>query len=727
MKRIQVTGEVMATAEHVSVAVQDDFVERQTRAKPIPALAELIWNGLDGDATAINVEFAHDDLAGGISRIVVYDDGEGFPRDDANALFGNLGGSWKRMTRLTRHAKRMVHGQEGRGRYKAFALGNAVTWDVCYRTAAGNRAFQIELLAGDLTDVSITADAPAGERNTGVMVSIGDVRRDFKVFESADGLQELAEIFALYLMNYRNVSITIAGNRIDPDAAIASRHKLALDPVLTDDGVLHPVELEIIEWHSDSKRTLYLCSAEGFPLDQVETRFHVPGFSFSAYLKSSYVERLHNEERIALAEMDPALNGAIEQARYAIKGYFRERAAERAQTVVDEWKAADVYPYRGEPQGAVEKAERQVFDIVAVHVQELAPDIGIGSTQSKALHLRMLRSAIERGPEELQMILKEVLDLPIKQQKELAALLQETTLSAIITAARTVADRLKFIAALENIVFDPETKGRIKERTQLHRILAENTWVFGEEYNLWVSDQDLKRVLERHKKHLDPSISIDDPVKVVGKKRGIIDLMFSRVTKRHRANDMEHMVVELKAPSVKIGSAAITQAKTYALAVLGDDRFKTVKGIKWHFWLVSNAYDDYALNEIAGGPDPDRRLIMKRDNVIVGIKTWGELIEENRARLQFFQEHLQHTADESEALRFLQEKHSKFLEGVLVESDADGPDTAQADANAAKAGGDASDTQAREEPATSRTEDQTPMTTYEGSGSAAAGRKPNAG
>jgi hypothetical protein len=659
--------------EHISVAVQDDFVARQTRAKPIPALAELIWNGLDGDASAIDVEFAHDDLAGGISRIVIYDDGEGFPREEAKALFGNLGGSWKRLTRRTRKAGRMVHGQEGRGRYKAFALGQAVTWKVCYKAADGNRAFEIRLLDADLTDVSISPDVPAPERQTGVIVTIGDVRRVFKAFESAEGLQELAEIFALYLINYRSVSIRIGGERLDPEAAIASQHKRTLDPIVAEDGIEYPVELHVIEWRSDTKRTLYLCSEEGFPLDQVETRFHVPGFYFSAYLKSPYVERVHNEERIALAQMDPALNGAIDQARFAIKDYFRERAAERAQNVVDEWKAADVYPYRGEPQSTVEKAERQMFDIVAVHVQEIAPDIGLVSDKSKALHLRMLRSAIERGPEELQMILKEVLDLPARQQKELAALLQETTLSAIITAAKTVADRLKFIAALENIVFDPETKGRIKERTQLHRILAENTWVFGEEYNLWVSDQDLKRVLERHKQHLDPAISIDDPVKVIGKKRGIIDLMFSRVTRRHRANDMEHMVVELKAPSVKVGADAITQAKKYAIAVLADERFHSVKGIRWHFWLVSNDYDAYARNEIDTGPDPERRLIMRGVNVTVGIKTWGELIEENRARLQFFQEHLQHTADESQAIKYLQEKHAKFLEGVLVVEDDGDP------------------------------------------------------
>jgi hypothetical protein len=662
----------MAGIEHVSVAVQDDFVARQTRAKPIPALAELIWNGLDADATTINVEFAHDDLAGGMSKIVVYDNGDGFPRADAKALFGNLGGSWKRNTRHTKRSKRMVHGQEGRGRYKAFALGQAVEWKVCFEDASGNRAFEIKLLDADLTDVSISADEPAPDRATGVIVEIADLRRDYRVFESAEGLQELAEIFALYLINYGNVTISIVGEKLDPKTAIASQFKTPLPPIESAEGTQFPAELHIIEWRADTKRTLYLCSENGFPLDQVETRFHVPGFSFSAYLKSSYVETLHNEERIALAEMDAALSASVEAARVAIKDYFRERAAERARTVVDAWKAADVYPYHGEPQTTVEKAERQVFDIVAVHVQEIAPEIGAGSAKTKAFHLRMLRSAIERGPEELQTILREVLDLPEKQQKELAALLQETPLSAIITAAKTVADRLKFISALESMVFDAESKGRLKERAQLHKILAENTWVFGEEYNLWVSDKDLKRVLEKHKQHLDPDISIDEPVKVIGKKRGIIDLMFSRVTKRHRANDMEHMVVELKAPKVKIGSKEIVQTKTYAIAVTSDERFSTVTGVKWHFWIVSNDYDQYAKSEIDTGPDPERRLISRGPNVSVGIKTWGELIEENRSRLQFFQEQLQHTADESAAIRYLQEKHSKFLEGVFIDEEVDG-------------------------------------------------------
>jgi hypothetical protein len=672
--------------EHVSIAIQDDFLARQTRALPIAALSELIWNGLDGEASSVNVEFERKDLAGGLSKIVVYDDGDGFPRSEAAKLFGNLGGSWKRSTRRTGKKGRMVHGQEGRGRYKAFALGRSIEWKVCYLDQGKPKAFEIKLLESDLKDVAITEERDAPGQATGVIVEITDVKRDFKSLSSEEGLQELAETFALYLIGYKDASIYVGEHRVDPETAIASQEKLPLPPIKDADGAEYPAELHLIEWRGDTKRTLYLCSENGFPLDQVETRFHVLGFSFSAYLKSPYIAALHNDGRLGLADMVPELRSAIDIAREAIKEHFRERAARQARNVVEEWKAADIYPFKGEPASPVEKAERQVFDIVAVNVQEFAPELAEASPKARALHLRMLRHAIERGPDDLQLIFREVLDLPERKQKELAALLQETTLSAIITAAKTVADRLKFISALESIVFDPETKGRLKERSQLHRILAENSWVFGEEYNLWASDKDLKRVLEKHRKVLDPNIVIDDPVKVIGKKRGIVDLMLSRATRRHRANDIEHLIVELKAPKVKIGAEETTQAKRYAMAVSRDERFHTVAGVRWHFWIVSNSYDDYAKEEIAGGPDPARQLIHRKDNIAVGIKTWGELIEENRARLQFFQEQLQHSADDSIAIRYLQERHSKYLEGV-IEIDDEGANEDEDDEKKGAAGG----------------------------------------
>lgn len=176
--------------EQFSVAVRGDFIEGQTRAKPIAALAELIWNGLDADASRVDVELVHNDLAGGLSSIVVYDNGAGFSRNDARALFGSLGGSWKRTTRKTARAGRMIHGQEGRGRYKAFALGSLVRWKVCYAVGDEHRAFEITVSGNELTNVLISEEVPAPERNTGVIVKIENVRRDFRSFETTEGQQE---------------------------------------------------------------------------------------------------------------------------------------------------------------------------------------------------------------------------------------------------------------------------------------------------------------------------------------------------------------------------------------------------------------------------------------------------------------------------------------------------------------------------------------------------------
>ncbi len=53
------------------------------------------------------------------------------------------------------------------------------------------------------------------------------------------------------------------------------------------------------------------------------------------------------------------------------------------------------------------------------------------------------------------------------------------------------------------------------------------------------------------------------------------------------------------------------------------------------------------------------------DRMTIGVKTWAEIIEENRARLQFFQEHLQYDVTDSAALKYLQDKHKAVLEGVI--------------------------------------------------------------
>lgn len=651
-------GIVMAI-HHYPVEVQSDHLEKITRANPIQALSELIWNGLDADATRVCVTFESNDL-GALDRVTVSDNGDGLSYADAPDRFRRLGGSWKRPGATTVNG-RFLHGQEGRGRFKAFAIGSFAEWSVTYRRENKCWSYTITMSGSDIRRVSISDEVEVkASAETGITLTVTEPIKDFRFFDGGSALAELTQIFALYLADYGNVTILVGGQRIDPATVIAGRKAINLADIEVL-GKAHPVRVEIVEWNGVSNRALFLCNEKRFPLAKVDRRFHIGNFQFSAYLQTSYLSVAQHEGTVELAEMQPPIVAAIDDAIQAIKDYFRNRAAEEARSFVQEWKAESIYPYEGEAISHVEQVERQVFDIVALNVARHLPDFADSPPKNRAFQLRMLRQAIERSPDDLQLILTEVLNLPKRKRDELSELLRDVSLSSIISAAKVVADRLKFIAGLDALLFDPEPKKRLKERSQLHRIVAENCWLFGEEYALSVDDQSLTEVLRSHKRLLGEEVVIDTPVKHISKTRGIVDLVLSKAIRQHRANALTHLVVELKAPKVPINTDEISQIEGYAASITNDVRFRNV-GVNWAFWVISDELGPHAKFRIGDEPTG---LIHKAGNVSIFIKTWGQVLDENRSRLQFFQERLEYKADKGESLKHLQERHARYLEGVF--------------------------------------------------------------
>jgi hypothetical protein len=60
------------------------------------------------------------------------------------------------------------------------------------------------------------------------------------------------------------------------------------------------------------------------------------------------------------------------------------------------------------------------------------------------------------------------------------------------------------LTGLEAMLFDADLKKLFKERSQLHKLLEENTWIFGEQFALTLSDQSLNEVLKKHQKEIEP-------------------------------------------------------------------------------------------------------------------------------------------------------------------------------------------------------------------------------
>ena len=656
------------TGKVFEIQVQDDHLAHiaQTR-KPILALAELIWNAVDADATRIDVTLINNDLDG-LAAIEVADNGHGIPYAQAEDLFSRLGGSWKQSCTHSIEENRILHGKEGRGRFRAFSLGRVVDWDVRAADPSGAlQRYRISMIADHLRRVEISAPALVNNgAGRGVTVTVSEPKKEFRSLRNDTAVHDLAQIFALYLRQYPKVRIVYSGTVLDPRSVEELSTPYDLPEIETTDGRKLPVSLEIVEWRIKVQRRLFFCDANEFPIDETSPSIHAPGFEFTAYLKSDYFAELLASNLLDLVNMDPAVVRCLNAAKGVIREHFRKRAAEKAAGLVEEWRKEEIYPYGGEPTNVVEKAEREVFNVLALNVNTYLPEFSTSDEKTKRFQFRLLRQAVEHAPADLARIVNEVLDLPAEKRKELAELLDRTTLAAIISASRLVADRLEFLRGLETLVFDRDLKNRVRERSQLHRIVAANSWMFGEQYHLSVDDQSLTEVLKKHIEVKDREVEIDTPVKRADGSRGIVDLMFSRNIQLAGAEDREHLVVELKRPKVKIDSKVAAQIESYAFAVADDERFRSVPA-KWVFWAVSNDVDQIVARKVSQKDRANGILFQDEEQrVTIWVKTWSQVINDCKARLRFFEERLNYTPDRDSSLEHLKSTYQKYLADLFT-------------------------------------------------------------
>lgn len=651
--------------QEITVELRRDHLESMAKVKkPILGVAELIWNGLDADAEKVEVHLLRNGLSG-LDVISVTDNGNGMPHDEAIQAFRGLGGSWKKGTGRTKKHNRFLHGKYGKGRFRAFALGTVVRWDTRYRENGCVCRYTIEGKREKLGSFLVGSPVRSNETRTGTTVEVVGIEKNFTTLDRDQAVPYLTEQFALYLMQYPDVLVLYDGERIDP-ATIHDRtrsYDFAVSVKDGDDETEVPIEMTLIEWKQQLGRGIYLCDENGFTLEQCKAGIHAPGYSFSVYLKSEYFRRLEEDGNVlVLEELDPFCDAALRKAKDLLRDHFRERTAEKAGHLVEEWKKQQVYPYEGEPTDIVARTERQVFDILALNLAEFSPTFGESDVRDKRITFELLRHAVESNPSLVRRILVKFLGLPEEKKEELAQLLERTSLEAIITASKVVADRLDFLRGLQVLLFDAKSRKDFLERRQLHRILAQATWLFGEQFNLTADDENLREVLVKHQALLgDDDKEFFDPVIREDGREGIVDLVLSRSVPMPDRNEHFHLVIELKRPKVPIGDKEISQINSYANAVCGDERFDSAR-TKWVFLAVSDELTDTA-RRMANQSNRPPGIVYDYEGgrVTVWAKEWNEIINECSARMAFFRERLECRVDRGTALEFLDATYAKYL------------------------------------------------------------------
>lgn len=654
-------------AKKLDVEVHSDYLESLPK-NPFTALVELIWNSLDADATEVSISFGRNALEG-INFVEVWDNGHGITLQDADNGFSSLGGSWKRLVNVTREKKRKLHGKGGRGRFLAFSLGGKVIWQTHFEKNKKLFEYMIEARSFEpkIASLSDTLEIDNGETFTRVKVT--DISPRVTELDSSKTVSKLAKTFAPYLQMYPDITLKFDGTKVTPGELIENdtNYKLEIEDIEEE------VRLQIIEWNDSSiERSLVFCDEDGFALHETKPGIQAAGFSFTAYAKSNYFREINKQGLLAAEDFSPTLRSVNDSIRSSMRSHFRRRANEKAKTLVGEWIKEGIYPYEGEATSEIEEAEREVFNVISLSVHDYLPGFESSSNvKNRRLQLELIKQALENGNASLQRIFDDVLGLPKEQQDELADLLEHTSLSHMIRATKLVSDRLRFLQGFEAIVFHPESKKTLRERSQLHKILEQESWLFGEEYHLAVSDKSLKNVLKKHLNLLGRSEvaeEVDEEVFRSDGSRGIVDLMLSRTLARNGRDSREHLIVELKAPRVRIDSKVIQQTQSYAYAIQQDERFRDTK-TSWVFIAISNDMDDFA-RKMSQQSDRPAGVIHTEDNLKVIVRTWGEIIEHAQGRMRFLQEQLNFEPEWEEGLSYLRSKYSNILSNApLVSSE----------------------------------------------------------
>lgn len=646
----------------IDLGVEIDHIETLTRANGVTAISELLWNALDADATEIHVDSTSNGI-GGYDSITVTDNGSAIDYETAQEVFARIGGSSKKKL-LVSPKGRSFHGREGKGRYKSLSLGDLVVFTSVYENKGVLYSFTITFDNNNLSSSEIS-DLKTLKKSDGIKpgftVVIKNVNQDNVAFlYNEKNLKSIEQKFASYWINYPEISIYFNNKRIEFGSLIKNDEEIIMPIKASDSSKTESFSIKVIEWSIDISKKMYLCSSKGVPYREIKLGF-APSIPISIFIQSNYIENLHTVNKLDLYDKDELIAIAINEAKKYGKNYTRNRLHLYSREFIIDLKKEGIYPYRDEPENFVEESKRQVFDIVALQVNEYLPDFESQPNKNKKFTLALIKEALENNSESLQTILTEIIGLPKDKRDELAELLKDSTLSNIIDTMTEIRHRLKFVQALEDMIYDKDANKHVKERKHLHRILIQETWIFGDEYAYGVDDVTLKNVLKEYLK----ALGRDDFEEIVqsedNSRLGIIpDVCLWRQFPQGTPGYKTNLIIELKKPSVNAGVEELVQIQLYANKIMKDRRFPKEK-THWKFILITKDIK----SEIEDQMEQANRKyghVTQGANHDVFVLTWGHIFNEARTRYEFIKDRLNiNLMDDKDNLKYLHDKYSEYL------------------------------------------------------------------
>lgn len=409
----------------IHIQVKDDHLETIGRTRPLNAIVELIWNALDAEAQQVHVRFVENEL-GGLDYIDIIDDGHGLKFEDALISFSNLGGSWKKDGNVTPNEKRILHGRYGKGRFRAFSLGDSVTWKSTYREKNNYYQFYIKGSIEDLTIFEISEPEPVSEHEatSGMYVRIALPNNNSNLIRGILATEEITDIFAPYLMQYPNVKIVYDGIIIDPQNVQQNQYEYSFDEIVVPSGQNINATLTIVEWNTPGRRGLFFCDENGFTRFIPFPRLHFRGFSYSAYFKSEYIKLLDQQGLLQVDELCEDVRFLTQICKKKLREHFILREAEKSQLMVQDWKDEGIYPISPhELSNPENEITVKIFELYATHLFQMVRELNDVPKTAQQLILKLIYKLVQTEPNKIAHLFDEIVSLPEDKESEIQKLI----------------------------------------------------------------------------------------------------------------------------------------------------------------------------------------------------------------------------------------------------------------------------------------------------------------
>ncbi len=653
------------------------------------AFCELINNSIQAKSKNIwiNIDYTKDEEVYPliIKKIEIKDDGIGVHTSDVDTKLLDIGTANK-------------DGGKGIGRFACFQIGRQVNIEsVSYSSKTDNFSkIQIPLSFNSFgkninvseVEIDTKEEILEGKNHpTYYKVEISNLyesdvtdsepkKKLIDKFLKESFADAIFERYPIKIFN-QDIRFYLNGKSLNPDDFVIDKPIRTFSKFTDTKGVEHKVLFNFMQIKNVDKIKVFLTTknagldtiAKGLEFDASWLSPKIGGWFIYITSPTISADLYRNIDLDDLDEDWKIYRGVIKEK---LTSFFQKRNAE-FDNFTDKLKSDDYYPYK---EKSSSQSKVVLFDKLAYLVEDKYHILNENNKLREIIY-PLIDRTISNG--ELDKILGSILKLTKKMTSKFSALLEKTDLEDIIEFSDKVATKMEDIEFLEKLVYS-EISDHVKERKELHKFLEKMLWVFGEEYNdttKLLSDKGLQNNLIQLREDFlkyRPSKKDDNINTDIDKKIKSITDLFIYNERVLDYKKREVLVVELKAPKVKIGTKELNQVMKYAREI---EKLNSIsQNINFKILLISSAINNDAQFDITGrqkGQDnPYFYFKNETGNIEVWVMKWCDLIENVKRKLKYMSNILE-TKDidvQEKAIRDFEEidfgRTSSTLKRVLV-------------------------------------------------------------